>query len=108
MRYPIAIVRVLIIALSLVWLGAGCSDAPTEAECTKLLEHVLELETQAAGASATGDAKKDLAKQKKAVADSIGKEFMDTCLERLPKKQVDCGLEAKTLEELAVCDKSEG
>jgi hypothetical protein len=85
-------------------LVAACGDAPTRAQCERLLDHVLELEVQAAGAN-TPETRADLDKQKQAVADSIRKEFMDTCLDKLPRSEVNCGLGAKTMDELAKCDR---
>lgn len=83
----------------------ACGDAPSKADCEKLLDHVIDLETQAAGAT-TPEMKADLDKQKKAVADSMRTEFMETCLDKLPRSQVSCGLKAKTLDDLAGCDQN--
>jgi len=99
------VLATIVFAVFAIASHAGCNNAPGVADCEKLLDHVLDLETQAAGAATTD--KTELAKQKKAVTNTIGKEFMDACLEKLPMRQVKCGLSAKTMDELAVCDKSE-
>ncbi len=95
----------LVLASTCLAPVVGCGNAPSQNQCEKLLDHVLELEAQAAGAN-TPEMKADLDKQKKAVADFMRKEFLETCLEKLPRSQVNCGLEAKTKDELAKCDKT--
>ena len=48
--------------------------------------------------------KADLAKQKKTISDAARTAFMDMCSKKAPKKLIECGIAAKTLDELAKCD----
>jgi hypothetical protein len=83
--------------------GAACGKTPSKGECEKLLEHLVELEAAAAGAGAMSD-KGELDQQKKKVKDSIG---LDFCLKDMSVDQVECGLKARSLEELdKTCDQS--
>ncbi len=85
--------------------GPGCSDAPSEAECRKLLNHYIEIEANSAG---VGGLKGELAgeadKVKKRVVDGISEDFMQSCLKNLSKSQLTCGLKAKNADQLASCD----
>jgi hypothetical protein len=88
-------------------LAAGCSDAPSKDQCEKLLDHLIELEMKAGGTDAelTPEMKDDLAKQKTQVVDfAVGQKFIETCTDKTPKKVVECGLAAKSAEDLAKCD----
>ncbi len=88
-------------------LAAGCSDAPSKDQCAKLLDHLIELEMKAGGTDGelTPEMKEDLGKQKPQIADfAVGQKFIETCTEKTPRKVVECGLEAKSAEELAKCD----
>lgn len=85
----------------------GCGKTPTQSDCEQLLKHVVELEMAAGGASATTDeAKANLEAQKKKVSGYVGQDFLDSCVKDLPMSQLNCGLQAKDLEELARCDGS--
>jgi len=92
---------------SLLALGA-CSDAPSKADCDKLLDHLIDLEMKAGGTGeVTDDMKKDLEKQRAQVHDfAAGQKFLDTCREKTPKKVVQCGLAAKTIDDVAKCDEA--
>jgi hypothetical protein len=88
---------------------AGCSDAPSKEQCAKLLDHLIDLEIKAGGGSGemTEEMKADLDKQRKAIAEFAqgeGKAFMATCMDKTPKSVVECGLAAKTKEDVAKCD----
>jgi hypothetical protein len=94
------------VVLTLVAL-VGCGKTPTQGDCEQLLEHVVELEMAAGGASATTDeARANLAAQKKKVSGYVGQDFLESCVKDLPMSQLKCGLAAKTLDELARCDES--
>lgn len=96
-------------ALSLVALVsiASCSDAPSKADCEKLLDHVVELELEHGGGEGVKkELAEELAEQKKRVIDYVRKDFMDTCIEDLPRSQLQCGLKAKSMSQLFECDKS--
>jgi hypothetical protein len=86
--------------------GPGCSDAPSKADCEKLLDHLIELQAKAGGSGElTAEAKDSLEKQKKQVVEfATGQKFIETCTEKTPKKVVECGLAAKDLEAVAACD----
>lgn len=85
--------------------SAGCGNAPSKGDCEKLLEHLVELEAAAGGAAAADPKapKGELDQQKKKVRESVG---LDFCLKELSKGQLECGLKAKSLEELKTCEKS--
>ena len=86
---------------------AACSDTPSRSDCEKLLDHVVELELESGGGEAV---KKELAdevaEQKKRVIEYVREDFMDTCIEDLPKSQLECGLRAKSMSQLFECDKT--
>jgi len=84
---------------------AGCSDAPTEAECKKLMEHLIEVEQNAAGGSAVSPELADDAKAvKKRVLGYLEEDFMKSCKKSLPKGQLECGMKATKPSDLAACD----
>jgi hypothetical protein len=90
---------------ALLLTAAACGNKPSKGECEKLLEHLVELEAAAAGGAATPtDQKADLEQQKKKVRESVG---LDFCLEDMSVDQVECGLKARTLEDLEkTCNKN--
>jgi hypothetical protein len=94
--------RFLVVAL----VAAGCSGGPSEAECGKALEHLIELEIQNAGGSKglTEEMKADLQKQKAAVTEAQKSQFMEACVKKTPKAIVDCTLAAASIEQAAKCD----
>lgn len=83
--------------------GAACGDRPSKGDCEKLLEHLVDLEAAAAGGGAMPpDQKAQLDQQKKKVRDAVG---LDFCLDEMSTDQVECGLKARSLEELGkTCD----
>ena len=85
--------------------AAGCGKTPSKGECEKLLDHLVELEAAAAGGGAMpADQKGALDQQKKKVRESVG---LDFCRKDLSVDQLECGLKARTLEELdKSCDQS--
>ncbi|MGN6107840.1 MAG: hypothetical protein ACTHU0_22220 [Kofleriaceae bacterium] len=84
---------------------AGCGKGPSEDQCKKLLDHLVDLEFKKAGAGAAADAAKaDLAKQKASVIEAKSPEFISTCVERTARDRVECALAATDLEGVAKCD----
>lgn len=98
---------VFAVALSIAGLGmTACGKGPTKGDCDKLLDHVIDIEINAAGGDKlTPEMKADLDNQKAELRKFLGKQFMDKCYEKTPKGFVACGLKAKTPEEFAACDK---
>lgn len=97
--------RAVMIALGLLAL-AGCADKPTTGQCEELLDHVLDLELKQAGGDAPKKRDLDFDAQKKKVKDYVHEEFVDYCVHETPKRQINCALKAKSLGELAECDKT--
>jgi hypothetical protein len=100
------VLRASLLTASLLLGGAaGCGNAPSKGDCEKLIEHLVELEAAAAGGGAMPAAHKgELEQQKKKVRESVG---LDFCRKEMSKDQLECGLKARTLEELdKSCDKS--
>jgi hypothetical protein len=93
--------------VSLCLLAPACSRTPTRGDCDNLLDHVIELEMAAGGVAATtAEAKAARELQKKKVIGYVGQDFVKSCVEELPLSQLNCGLAARTLEELGRCDES--
>jgi tetratricopeptide (TPR) repeat protein len=104
MRTPSLIRLVAGTALAL----AACSKTPSKAQCEELLTHLIDLEAAAGGAGGKvpDELKAEVEKQKKAIREyAINQKFMDTCTHKTPKKVVECGIAAKTYEDVAACDK---
>ena len=88
---------------------AACGNAPSKDDCTKLLDHLIDLEIKAGGGDGdlSADMKADLQKQRQQVTDfASGQKFIETCTQKTPKKVVDCGLAARTLDDAAKCDEA--
>jgi hypothetical protein len=90
---------------ALLLASAACGNKPSKGQCEKLVEHMVELEAAAAGGGAMpADQKADLEQQKKKVRESVG---LDFCLNDMSVDQVECGLKARSLEELdKTCEQS--
>lgn len=83
----------------LVVMAAACSKGPSEDQCKKLLDHIVELEFKKAGAAASTDTMKaELEKQKAAVAQAKSPEFMSACVDKASAARVECALAATMLE----------
>ena len=80
--------------LFLVAFAGGCSNAPSKADCEKLLVKTLEFDVAAAGPFEMTD--KDRAK------------FVKECVEDLPRGRVACALKAESQEQMLACDETEG
>lgn len=100
-------IRTTLTALLAASLLLGCSNAPSKSDCKKLLDHVVDLELKAGGGDAVKkDVATELEDQKKRVMEYVEKDFMDTCIDDLPKSQLECGLKAKSMTQLFECDKT--
>ena len=93
-----------------LFLVIGCKNGPSEDQCKQLLDHMVDLEFKKAGAAASSDAlKAEIAKQKTAVSDKVGNEFIDTCKKKLSRARVECALAANEIDGdngVAKCDES--
>jgi hypothetical protein len=95
-------VRALLIALALT---AACSDKPSDAECEKLTNHLINLAVKAGGADkATTEMKADHEKQKAGLKKQTEEYALKECKENLPASQVRCALKAQTMEAVAACE----
>ena len=86
---------------------AGCGNKPSKDQCSQLLEHVLDLEIKAGGASGgalTPEMKEDLENQRKAVLEANRDKYVSTCTSKTPKRVVECQIGAKDLDALAKCE----
>jgi hypothetical protein len=78
---------------------AACAAAPSEDQCQKLRDHLIELQVKEGGGTALTDT------QQKQVDDSTHRvKYMDTCTTRVTKQLVECALAAATIEEARACD----
>lgn len=95
--------------VAIVLLAASaCGSGPSEDQCKRLLEHLIDLEFKKSGAAtATTDAMKaELAKQKAAVLEIKSSEFMSACMEKTHVDRVECALAASDLAGVAKCDEA--
>ncbi|HVV82055.1 MAG TPA: hypothetical protein VHE35_03205, partial [Kofleriaceae bacterium] len=85
---------------------AACSKTPSKSQCDQLLTHLIDIEAGDSGAGKVPDEMKaEVDKQKKAIREyAIGQKFMDTCTHKTPRKVVECGIAAKTSDDVAKCD----
>ena len=78
---------------------AACGKGPSDDECKKFLDHLVDLEFKKAGAAATTDAmKQEIAKQKNTVTEGKRAEFMDVCKKKMSKARVQCAIAATELD----------
>jgi len=87
-------------------LATGCKGAPSEDQCTQLLDRLVELEFRKAGAAGGDAVKSEVAKQKQAVIDAKSTEFVEVCTKKTTRARVECALSAPDLEALAHCDET--
>ena len=87
-------------------LLAACSSAPSSDQCSKALDHLVELEIQASGGSKglSDEMKADLQKQKAQISDNYRQQFMDACVKKTPKSIVECTTSAQSLDDVSKCD----
>lgn len=92
-------------ALLLALTASACSSKPSKSDCEKLVHHLIDLEAAASGSAAVpADKKGEADAQKKKVYDAVG---LDYCMKDLSVEQVQCGLKARTLEDIEkTCDAS--
>ena len=84
--------------LALVF-AAACGKGPSDDDCKKFLDHLVDLEFKKAGAAATTDAmKQEIAKQKNTVTEAKRAEFLDVCKKKMSKARVKCALAATELD----------
>ncbi len=81
--------------LFLAAFAAGCSNAPSRADCETLLEKTIELEAAEAGAPFDMTAKDR-------------EKFINECVDDLPRNRVACALKATSKQEMLACDDLEG
>ena len=85
---------------------AGCGDTASKGDCGKLLDHIIQLEMNAAGTgNLTPDMKADIEDQRKKLTEHLANGFVDKCTKETPGSYVKCGLKAKDLDALAICDR---
>jgi len=77
--------------LFLVAVAGGCSNAPSEADCQKLLDKTIELDAAESGAPFEMQAD-DKAK------------FISECVDALPRGRVACALKAASKAQMRACD----
>ena len=70
-------------------LLVACSKAPSEDQCRKLLEHVVDLELKKAGVGSAEGAKADIDKLRAQVADVKAPEFVETCTTKTSRARVE-------------------
>ncbi len=83
--------------MTLIFLAAfaaGCSNAPSQADCEKLLEKTLELDAAEVGNPLDMEAE-DRAK------------FIQECVDKLPRGRVACALKAESKQQMIACDETE-
>jgi|SRR5215510_769273 len=90
--------------LGAVLLAAGCKNAPSEDQCKRFLDHLIDLEFKKAGAASGETAKAELAKQKQAVSEAKTAEFIEACTKKTPRSRIECALSAADLESVTKCD----
>jgi len=91
--------RAWVFALVTFVLGAACGKGPSDDDCKKFLDHLVDLEFKKAGAAATTDAmKQEIAKQKNTVTEAKSAEFLDVCKKKMSKARVQCAIAATELD----------
>jgi hypothetical protein len=104
LRYDNGMKRGWVLGLLVV---SACGKGPSDDQCKQLLTHIVDVEFKEAGAAASSDAlKAEIAKQKTAVSEAKGKEFLDTCKKKMAKARVECALAANDKESMAKCDEA--
>lgn len=86
-------------------LLVACSSGPSEADCERLRDKLIELEFSAMGAKAqSSEERAAMAKQKEDTSDAVAERFKDACVNKTPKELVDCALAATSLQQVRDCD----
>jgi hypothetical protein len=97
----------LCLGLAVVVGLGGCGNKPSKDQCGKLLEHLIDLEIKAGGASSTAmtpEMKDSLETQRKQVIEANSEKYISTCTSKTPKHVVECQLVAPNLDEVAKCE----
>src|SRR5690349_17208475 len=101
---------VLVLLLGIGMGAMGCKHGPSDDECKRLLDHIVDLEFKKAGAAANNDATRaELEKQKAAVSQAKAHDFLATCKAKMSRKRVLCALSANALDGdngVAKCDEA--
>lgn len=87
-----------------VGVASGCGKGASKEQCTKLLDHLVDLELKKAGATADPALKETLAKQKVAVTETKSAEFLTECMDKTAKERVECALNAQDVDAVGKCD----
>ena len=84
-----------------VCIAGACSEVPSDGQCEKFLDHVIELEVNAGSASPDEKiAHKKALKKKK-----VEEKFITQCEAKIKSSQLDCAMKVTTLKDLEKCDK---
>jgi hypothetical protein len=81
--------------------ASGCGKAPSDDQCKRLLDHIVDLELTKAGATpAEGSAgvKAGVDQLRAKVTEVRAPEFMEACLAKTSRARVECGIAATTVE----------
>ncbi len=98
--------RSFLLAAALCVGATGCGDKPSKSDCEKLLNNFIKIRVKSElGDKPSDAAKKELKKQKAAIKAQLEKKFMSQCEERTPAGVVKCGMRAKSMADLAKCEK---
>ncbi len=81
--------------LFLAAFAAGCSNAPSRADCEKLLDKTLQLDAAEAGEPF------DMKAEDR-------EKFIKECIDKLPRGRVACALKAESKQQMIACDETEG
>jgi hypothetical protein len=96
--------------VAVILFAAACKSGPSKDDCSKLLDHLVDLEFKKAGAAATSDAMRaEITKAKGQVTSNVADTFMKTCTDKMTKARVICALAAAELEgegSVAKCDEA--
>jgi hypothetical protein len=96
--------------VAVILFAAACKSGPSKDDCSKLLDHLVDLEFKKAGAAATSDAMRaEITKAKGQVTSNVADTFMKTCTDKMTKARVTCALAAAELEgegSVAKCDEA--
>lgn len=81
---------------------AACTEGPSTNQCTKLRDHLVELQVKEAGGGALTEAQ-----QADVVRHATKVRFMQTCSDKTTKALVECALAATTTDEARACDEKD-
>ncbi len=91
--------------LTLSMTTTGCQKRPSEADCTKLLDHVIDIYAAAGGVDTkTKSVAKEVERQKSRIRDYLKAEVLKQCTTSRTTDYVACALKAKDSDALAACE----